>query len=214
MPASEFIFYPQNYKDLVGYRFGRLTVIERLGPSHHGHRWKSICDCGGFAYSRTDSLKGGAARSCGCLAKEAAHARKTHGMKHTRIYKTWLGMRQRCSNPNNIGYQDYGGRGITVCPEWERFEQFFQDMGHPPSPQHSLDRIDNDKGYSSDNCQWADRKQQMRNRRNTRFLTFKDQTKSLAEWAEIIGLPQDRLYARLRRGWSVEAALQTPLRLR
>lgn len=103
-------------------------------------------------------------------------------------------------------YPTYGGVGIKVCKEWKTFVGFFEDMGHPPTPIHSIERIDNSKGYSKDNCRWATPKEQARNRKSSRWVTYKQKTKTIAEWAEELGLPQSLVGNRLRAGWSVEEA--------
>lgn len=126
-------------------------------------------------------------------------------------YFVWSSMIQRCTNPNNRNYENYGGRGITVAPEWEKFENFFADMGNPPDGL-SLDRIDNNRGYSKDNCRWATRCQQQRNTRGNNLLTFQGQTLCVSEWAERQHLNVMTIHTRLRRGWSVERTLSTPAR--
>lgn len=137
---------------------------------------------------------------------------KTHGMSRTKIYKIWKGMIGRCTNPKGKYFDRYMGRGITICKEWRNsFENFYKDMGDPPAG-HSLDRVNNDKGYSKENCRWATPKQQQNNRRGCIKLTFNQQTKSLVEWSEITNLSRTVIWKRLDAGWSVEKALTTPLR--
>lgn len=119
-------------------------------------------------------------------------------------------MKGRCRNPNKAQWMDYGGRGIKVCARWERFENFLADMGEP-KPRMTLERIDNDGDYEPDNCRWATRKEQVRNRRVTKLIRHDGETKPLAEWAEDIGITYGTLETRLRRGWSVERALTAPL---
>jgi len=119
-------------------------------------------------------------------------------------------MKSRCNNPRHKHFQHYGGRGITVCPEWDGFEQFLADMGHRPSPKHSLDRIDNDGNYEPSNCRWALHQIQMSNKSTTVRLTYDGRTESLAEWGRLTNIPADTLRARLKRyGWSVEKTLTT-----
>ena len=128
----------------------------------------------------------------------------------TRAYRIWMGMRSRCNNPNNHAYHNYGGRGIAVCPEWESFKQFLEDMGDPP-PGCSLDRRDNSLGYSKANCRWATWREQGQNKRTNRLLTFKGETLCLNEWARRTGTKRLTLRWRVEQGWSPERILTTPL---
>jgi len=122
----------------------------------------------------------------------------------------WVNMKQRCSNPDNIGYKYYGGRGITVCERWMVFENFFKDMGPRPTPRHSIERRDNDKGYGPDNCYWATPAQQNRNTRRTRMLEFNGKRQCMADWAEELGITSSLLCSRLDRWkWPIERALTT-----
>ncbi len=126
-------------------------------------------------------------------------------------YNAWRGMLSRCSNRNDAYYRDYGGRGICVCDRWtESFRNFVNDMGPRPSARHSIDRIDNDGDYESVNCRWATKKEQSRNTRRNRLLSYDGKTQCLAAWAEEIGLGFTTIHARLKRGWTVEQALTRP----
>lgn len=136
-----------------------------------------------------------------------------HGMFGTREYQCWAAMKKRCQNPNDQSYPLYGGRGITVCDAWQNFEGFFADMGRRPSASHSLERKDNDKGYSPDNCIWATRHQQGRNRRTCTFITFADRTMSIAAWCDLLGVPYNVVLTRIvKYGWSFVDAVTTPKR--
>jgi hypothetical protein len=121
-------------------------------------------------------------------------------------------MRQRCSDPNAYQYHRYGGRGIKVCARWKCFENFLADMGERPSKAHSLDRIDNDKGYSPKNCRWATRKEQGRNCATNRRVTFRGRTLTVIEWSEMTGISQDVLLSRFNNGWSIRRALTARIR--
>jgi hypothetical protein len=127
-------------------------------------------------------------------------------------YAIWNGMRQRCNNPSAGAYRHYGGRGIKVCPEWEQFWQFVADMGPRPSPDHTLERIDNDGDYRPSNCKWATRRAQSRNRRSNRLLTFNGRTQPMSAWADETGITYTAIQTRLDRGWSVHDALTRPMR--
>ena len=155
------------FADITGQRFGRLSVVRREGSIGAGFAaWKCQCDCGNEVLVDVGRLRAGRTRSCGCLARECAAARKrTHGMTGSRAYKTWVMMIQRCTNPRYPNYKNYGARGITVCQRWrESFEAFLADMGNRPSGL-TLDRKDNDGHYEPGNCRWADALTQVRNRR-------------------------------------------------
>lgn len=136
-----------------------------------------------------------------------------HRRRHTPEYTVWAGMVQRCEDVKCKSYPRYGGRGIKVCKQWRySFVAFVRDVGPRPSPQHSLDRINNNGNYEPGNCRWATAQEQQRNSRWTRRLTFKGQTKCLVEWATVTGIEFRTLWKRLDLGWSVAKALSTPVR--
>ncbi len=138
--------------------------------------------------------------------------RTKHGKTKSRSYNIWVNMRQRCQNPNNPAYKDYGGRGLAVCGEWEDFTAFLRDMGECPEGM-TIDRIDNDKGYNRENCRWTDMKTQQRNRRDNRIIEHDGERKTLAEWAESAGMKTATLWARLEtHGWSFAKAISTPVK--
>lgn len=196
------------FQDLTGRRFGRLIVLEYAGKRQTNHRWLCECDCGKRTTVESGHLRSGVTKSCGCLQKEKV---TRHGKCKTPEYKVWDNMISRCTSPTYIGYANYGDRGITVCERWRNsFAAFLKDMGLRPSPNHSIDRVNNEGNYEKANCRWATRRQQQRNRRRNRLLTFKGKTMCLAEWAERINMPYFTLHGRLRLGWSVERALLTP----
>jgi len=165
MPAAKII--------TPGDRFGRWTVLEgtrfKIYPSktrvlYHECR----CDCGAVKFVSIYGLIRGNSQSCGCLhAQRSSEASRTHGLSRTRVYRIWTCIMTRCTNPNAINYERYGGRGITVCERWLKFENFLEDMGKPPDGL-SIDRLNNDAGYFKDNCAWKTPSDQAKNRRPRR----------------------------------------------
>lgn len=202
--------------DLTGKRFGRLTVIE-LDPVRKGRKlyWVCKCDCGNTKSIRSDALLSGITKSCGCYNLECISIRATkHGLSKHPLFKEWTGIKQRCYNPNERYYYNYGGRGITVCDEWLHSPENFINwcLSHGYQKGLTLDRIDNNKGYSPDNCRWTTRKIQANNTRRNRYITYNGETHTVPEWAEILNLKYDVLIHRLAHGWSVEKAIETPFR--
>jgi hypothetical protein len=190
-------------EDLQGQRFERLVALEYAG----GGKWLCECDCGNTTSVFAQNLKKGNTRSCGCLLVEA---RIKHGMADTLVYHAWRSMFQRCENPKDSAYKNYGARGITVCEDWRDFPRFIADMGMRPHG-FQLDRIDNSKGYSKDNCRWVSAKVNRNNQRNNRLITFNGKTQTVAEWADELGIVHRTLHNRLSRGWPVERALTEPV---
>lgn len=196
---------------MEGQRFSRLVVVRPAARDKRGNaRWHCHCDCGGTATVQSGALRNGHTKSCGCLHREKS---TKHGKVGHRVYEVWNSMRDRCLNANHPSFACYGGRGINVCERWHKIENFVADMGDPPDGM-SLDRIDNDGNYEPSNCRWATRKQQSRNTRQNVVLVHRGQTLCVTEWAEIIGVPRETIYTRLRRGWSVARALTKPTHMR
>lgn len=199
--------------DMTGQRFGRLVVTGRAPnsdkPGDRVPRWHCRCDCGTDRVVRATLLRNGATRSCGCLMRErAATVNRSHGQSArgwTAEYRAWASMIQRCTNPKQRSYPYYGGRGITIHPEWrESFPAFFRDVG--PIPESggpwSLDRIDPDGNYAPGNVRWATRETQMNNMRKSRTLTHDGRTLTIAQWARATGLTVGTITRRVKLGWT------------
>lgn len=188
--------------DLTGQRFGRWTVISRAPNAKSATCWYCVCDCGNTKIVRGCDLRSGKSTSCGCFRSEENHRRFfSHGLKHTSIYTSWCNMIARCENKNKPEYPHYGGRGIKVCERWHSFEAFYADMAPTYKEGLTLDRIDNDSDYGPENCRWATRKEQTRNRRCTVFVDCEPFGHiPLAELNDRTGVGYDRLHGRLVAG--------------
>ena len=190
------------FKSLIGKQIQYVAVFE--------------CGCGNRLVVTHGSVAGGHTRSCGCVRKGLSNEKaKTHGHTKTlsgkttvsREYRTWCNMRARCDNPNNMAYEDYGGRGISYDPRWVRFESFIEDMGDRPEGT-SLDRIDNNKSYSKDNCRWATPKQQANNKRSNVVISINGISKTMSEWSLVEGAAKTgTIHYRIKRGWSHQNAV-------
>lgn len=196
-----------------GDTFGRWTVI---GPSNaqatsNDKYVRVVCSCGTEKDVLVGGLRSGRSNSCGCLNREAVHARSaTHGLSQSPIYDVWNSMLGRCHRKGDSNFKNYGARGIKVCERWHTFENFLADMGDRPTEKHSIERSNNDGDYEPGNCRWATRKEQSRNTRRTRLFSFQGRSLTTAEWAAEVGIKEATLSSRLRLyGWSVEKALTT-----
>lgn len=183
--------------DLTGQRFGRLTVLRRAENIGIYTAWECLFDCGNKKIIRGNSIKSGMTRSCGCLYSEKKRNKK-HGLSKTKLHGIWRSMKSRCYNNNTAVFKNYGGRGITVCQEWiNDFYSFWQwALANGYKEGLSIERIDNDKGYSPDNCRWATPKEQTRNRRKTLIINGK----SIGEWSDILGVNYNILFNRFKKG--------------
>jgi len=186
--------------DLTNVRFGRLTAVKRGHSKKNGAAWLCLCDCGKHTVVYSTRLRNGDTQSCGCYQRHQLSLRKkTHGKSQTITYQAWLNMKARCYNQKIPAYKNYGGRGIAVCDRWlNSFENFYSDMGEM-TVGLTIERIDNDKGYSPKNCKWATRVEQARNMRSTRMIRYGGKNQSLSAWAEEIGINYRTLIDRLRR---------------
>jgi len=182
--------------DLTGQRFGRLTALNRVGSTKSGAAlWRLRCDCGGETTAHTGELRIGRRRSCSC-----GLSKPKHGTHNSRLHRIWCGMKQRCQNPNKGAFADYGGRGIVVCAEWQRFIPFMTwAMSNGYADHLEIDRIDNDGPYSPENCRWATRHDNMMNRRPSRPLGLRFTVRELETACQKAGVDRDLLFAHLPR---------------
>lgn len=191
--------------DLTGKKFGKLEVISLADTNTRKTYWVCKCECGNLKNVRSDSLICGAIQSCGCLKKKQdlinLTSNHSHKQSKTRLYQTWQGMKARCYNKHNSRYHRYGGKGITVCDEWKNdfisFCNWANENGY--SNKLTIDRIDNNKNYSPENCRWVDTKTQCNNRDTNIKITIGNATKTLTEWCEIFMLDYKKIYARYYR---------------
>jgi hypothetical protein len=208
---------PRRVLDMTGSRVAHVTVLEYVGVGRHRcARWRVRCDCGTTWETTGGSVRRGEVSSCG-RAGCPYRATRTHGHARPRQrsaeYQAWRAMKTRCLNPESASYPAYGGRGITVCPCWEQsFEAFYADVGPRPSPEHSLDRIENSGHYAPGNVRWATRSEQANNRRTSTAIEWQGTTRTVAEWAAALGLPRHRLQARYRAGWRPPQMFEAPAR--
>ncbi len=206
--------------DLAGRKFGRLMVLYDTGERKNGKViWHCKCDCGNEVDVKSVNLISGYTTSCGCYNRErVAEANTVHGMSRRRkyhpVYRIWQAILQRCENPDHNQYKNYGGRGIKVCDEWHDAVIFINwALTHGWQEGLSIDRIDNDKGYSPDNCRWVTQKEQQRNRRNNHLIAFDGKTQTVVQWAEEMNISPQTLYSRINQcHWPIERALTEPIR--
>lgn len=195
-----------NRLDLTGQRFGSWSVLQRADrqKTKYGEiYWLCRCDCGTEKDVVAASLTKGLSRRCGIGQCSASYK---HGMEKSRAYVIWAGMKQRCTNPEAASFSRYGARGITYDPRWESFGEFYADMGDPPTGM-SLERNDNDLGYSKENCRWATSKEQMRNRAVTAKVDVGGFDFPLPLVADALKISRQLLTARIKQGWSVRLTL-------
>lgn len=214
----QYITLSKRATDITGQRFGCLIALGPIGRKNGAIEWLCACDCGNTATVSVRLLRNGSTKSCGCVAKQLSSVRlTTHGKSRSKIHWIWAGMIQRCGNPNNKNYADYGGRGIRVCDEWKNsfavFHAYVSGLPNFDSENMTLDRIDNNMGYSPDNVRWLPRVQQMRNTRKNVLLTHNGKAQCVSAWAEELEIQSSTLSWRVRAGWSTERVLTTPARM-
>lgn len=197
-------------REFVGRKFGRLTVISKLGSNKRRTVWLCICDCGTFASADRNALNTGTKKSCGCWRHEHGKSRglqnKKHGMATSSTYKSWRAMRTRCLNPRDEHWENYGGRGITICKRWmDSFENFLSDMGIRPHGR-TLDRININGNYEPENCRWSTPTEQSRNQRRNRVVSFNGETMCISAWGEKLGISHSAVTKRLAK-WPIWRAL-------
>lgn len=183
------------FRDLTGKRFGMLTVLSLAEKRRGAIMWKCLCDCGRTSVVRSSNLFRGATRSCGCQLVK-------HGKKGTRLYYIWGGMKARCYRKSHIWYMRYGGRGVSICDEWRNDFQAFYDwaMANGYRDGLTIDRINNDEGYSPDNCRWATSVCQQNNKSSNIIAEVNGKKQTIAQWAKETGILYQTLYRRYTRG--------------
>lgn len=187
-----------------------LSIIRIIEDGRRGQDRRAVylCSCGLETVVNIGNVKSGHTQSCGCLRRKVTGERALvhgHGIKRTTVYTAWRNMRQRCMNSNRADFKNYGGRGITICERWDTFANFLADMGEPAKGA-TLDRIDNERGYSKDNCRWASRAVQNLNRRHRVLYDYAGKSQTLAEWSRELGIGPVTLLKRLQRGVPIELA--------
>jgi hypothetical protein len=204
---------PMPIKNIAGRRFGKLTALRMLHTNKGGGgaTWECLCDCGNIKNVQIGNLRPRGIISCGCIRESRRYTLGGLCKKHKSTYNSWKDMLSRCDDSTHPSYKNYGGRGIKVSEDWHKFENFLFDMG-PKPPGRSIDRIDNDVGYSKENCRWADRKTQARNTRKNHWVEINGQRKIIADWALELGISPITVASRLNQGWDEQRAIVTPVK--
>ena len=206
--------------DLSGRVFGHLKVLHPAGSRNGRALWYCECKCGAGIVIKGLSLVTGNTKSCGCIRGQLRGSQlRTHGESKgygkSREYSIWCAMKQRCFNPNVGRFSDYGGRGITVCPQWvNSFEQFLKDVGRCPPDKWSLGRIDNDGNYQPGNVRWETHSEQMNNTRRCRQVSLEGKTLNVISWSKELGIPPGVIRHRLERGLPVDRVLNTKVQVK
>lgn len=204
-----------NWEELVGLKFNRLKVLRVAGKNKHGHvLFECLCDCDNKTIVEATAVKNGVTKSCGCLQREkAGNTSLIHGMTNTRLHRIWSAMISRCENKNNNRYYTYGARGIKVCPEWRSdFVAFYNwSMANGYDDNLTIDRKDNNKDYSPENCKWSTNREQANNKRSNRIIEYKGIRKNVKQWADYFGFNYKYFHEKLKKcEWSIEKLLEIP----
>lgn len=192
--------------NLSGKKYGKLTVVKRIGTMWGAPYYECMCDCGNTTFVSAPNLRSGGTKSCGECTR--------HNLSNTRIYRIYNGMKQRCLNPNNPDYKHYGERGVKICQEWmDDFMSFYiWSMKNGYKDELSIDRINVDGNYEPNNCRWATAKEQSNNTRSNRKVLYNGEEHTIAEWADILNLDYKTVSRRIsQEGWDVERAFNTPI---
>lgn len=208
---------------LDGKRFGRWKVISEVNKRGKQRYWLCKCDCGTVKEVNGYSLISGATKSCGCLQIEnSMKSARKHGMRKTRLYTVWIDMRDRCENEESPSYKWYGEKGVSVCPEWlgehgfENFAKWAYEHGYDENARRgdcTIDRIEANGNYEPSNCKWSDSIEQNNHRSSNRFIEYRGEIKTLANWCRELKLPYKTIHSRLNRyGWSIERAFNEPIK--
>jgi len=197
----------EDIQNRVGLKNEKLEVLEYLGRDKFGHvTYRFKCKCGDII----DRDWAAFARGQGCV-KCRTQSNYRHGERDTRVYRIWNAMKNRCGCPNFCDYHNYGGRGIKVCDEWLEFLPFRDwALSSGYSDDLTLDRSNNDLGYSPENCRWISFRDQQNNRRNNHYVTIGEETKSITDWARVYNVPAYIIRDRIRRNWDKIEAITTP----
>ena len=195
---------------IIGKKVGSLLISKKIVDNRGVNLFQCHCDCGNIINYPIKKITQKRIKSCGC---KTLKVNSIHNMSDSIEYISWQSMITRCYNPKSVTYKRYGGRGITVCERWlNSFENFFEDMGIRPHIEYTLDRINNEFGYSPDNCKWSSKREQSLNRGNNTIIEFKGVKKNLSVWAKELGINCGTISSRLKSGWSVQDALTLPIK--
>lgn len=196
--------------DLTNRKFGKLLVIRKAKNQKHKTMWECKCDCGKITFVTTSNLTCNKIKSCGCLKNEKLIQRNSlHKQRHTNLYEVWKTMKQRCYNPKNLSYKNYGGRGIFVCDDWKNnFISFYNwSISNGYVKGLTIDRIDNNGNYCPENCRWVDRVLQANNTRFNKHITINGKDDTLSNWLKYYNITRNKYYNRIKKGFSEQEAL-------
>lgn len=193
-------------------KYGRLSAYKEVKGTRYSRRILCKCECGNEVIVNLNALLSGNTKSCGCLRKDTTKSHFTkHGLKNHPLYCVWRGIKDRCLNPNCKAYKNYGGRGISVCPEWLEFQPFYKwAVANGYKRGLTIERINNNHNYCPDNCKFIPKAKQSKNRRGLRWIELNGKKKTISDWARTIGISRGSLRDRLKNGWNTQDALTTP----